>query len=47
MVVQIRSNIAKQAQQILVDDVADIYLLYPSATVVSTTKVKNVTTRRW
>ena len=37
-----RSNIAKQAQQILVDDVADIYLLYPSATVVSTTKVKNV-----
>ena len=37
-----RSNIAKQAQQILVDDVADIYLLYPSATVVSTSKVKNV-----
>jgi len=37
-----RSNIAKQAQQILIDDVADIYLLYPSATVVSTTKVKNV-----
>jgi len=37
-----RSNIAKQAQQILVDDVADIYLLYPSATVVSTNKVKNV-----
>ena len=37
-----RSTIAKQAQQILVDDVADIYLLYPSATVVSTTKVKNV-----
>ena len=37
-----RSNIAKQAQQILVDDVADIYLMYPSATVVSTTKVKNV-----
>ena len=37
-----RANEAKQAQQLLVDDVADIYLLYPSATVVSTTKVKNV-----
>ena len=37
-----RANEAKQAQQLLVDDVADIYLMYPSATVVSTTKVKNV-----
>ena len=35
-----RANEAKQAQQLLVDDVADIYLMYPSATVVSTTKVK-------
>ena len=37
-----RANEAKQVQQLLVDDVADIYLMYPSATVVSTTKVKNV-----
>ena len=37
-----RVNEAKQVQQLLVDDVADIYLMYPSATVVSTTKVKNV-----
>ena len=37
-----RSNIAKQAQQILVDDVADIYCCIQVQTVVSTTKVKNV-----
>ena len=33
---------AKQVQSILLDDVADIYLLYPAANVVSTSKVKNV-----
>lgn len=39
---QERATIAKQVQQLLVDDVADIYLIYPSATVVSSNKVKNV-----
>ena len=37
-----RTNVAKQVQSILLDDVADIYLLYPVANVVSTSKVKNV-----
>lgn len=37
-----RTNVAKQVQSILLDDVADIYLLYPAANVVSTSKVKNV-----
>lgn len=37
-----RTNVAKQVQSILLDDVADIYLLYPAANVVFTSKVKNV-----
>lgn len=37
-----RTNIAKQVQNILMDDVVDMYLLYPNTNVVSTNKVKNV-----
>lgn len=37
-----RVNIAKQVQNILLDDMVDIYLIYPNTNVVSTNKVKNV-----